>query len=56
MKQNVQQGKRSYPTPYAAPELTVSSISVEQGFATSGFDFSGNGIQDFQDSGSEWTW
>ncbi len=56
MKQNVQIGTRSNPAPYAAPELAVSSITVEQGFAESTFDFSGDGIQDFTDSGSEWDW
>lgn len=57
MKHNVPFGMRSIPAPYAAPELTVSSMAVEQGFATSAtFDFSGDGIQDFQDAGSDWTW
>lgn len=56
MKHNLQFGTRNNPVPYAAPELTVWSVSVEQGFADSTFDFTGNGIQDFEDAGSEWTW
>lgn len=56
MKQNLQFGTRSNPVPYAAPEMKVSSITVEQGFAESTFDFTGSGIQDFDDSGSEWGW
>ena len=56
MKQTYDFGMKSNPAPYAAPEMTVSSVTVEQGFAESVFDFNGSGIQDFEDSDSSWGW
>lgn len=56
MKQNLQLGMKSSPAPYVAPQIAVSSVTVERGFAESSFDFTGSRIQDFENSNSEWGW
>lgn len=56
MKQNLQLGMKSSPAPYVAPQIAVSSVTVERGFAESSFDFTGSRIQDFENSDSEWGW
>lgn len=56
MKQNLQFGMKSSPAPYVAPQIAVSSVTVERGFAESSFDFTENEFQDFENSGSDWSW
>ena len=56
MKQNLQLGMKSSPAPYVAPQIAVSRVTVERGFAESSFDFNGSEIQAFEQSNRVWSW